>query len=242
VAYTLRVWLWLECRDMEGWLCRDVEVPALPQLLPDKETCDFSLTGLYRTDADNWLRLRDGTNCYAETQPDEQLYEPCYDVAGGVWHVTISGHMHTARAWKQLLASYYTDWTASSRDGGPRPIPPKPPRTAPVTTPPKPAPHSGPAKAADRKPGVAKSGAHHTKEVAAVLRDKKIRMYGRGTMLERILRHLVTAEEYNKPGRVLRVGDLTGQTYESLAEAKGVGRSTLQPLVKAGLIPKRLDD
>lgn len=73
--------------------------------------------------------------------------------------------------------------------------------------------------------------------VAAVLRAKGIRVYNMAGMLDRIRRHLGIGHESRPGDMTLRVGDLAGKTYDDIDYIAGIGVSTMDALVRAGLIP-----
>lgn len=111
--YKLRVWMHLHCTDREIWIYRDVMVPAIPRLLPgDKEDrCDFSMTGLFADEL--YVRGLD-RNTYVKGQPEEPLYEPCYDAGEGTWHVRATDHK-PSHTWAKAKVGPYRDWTATDR-------------------------------------------------------------------------------------------------------------------------------
>jgi hypothetical protein len=113
LMYKMRVWMKLHCTDREELIYRDVAVPVVPRMISgDREDrCDFYLTGLFSEPL--FTRGLDIKH-YVKGQPDEPLYEPCYDVGLEIWHVRVSDHQFQ-KSWVVAMEGPYRDWTVANR-------------------------------------------------------------------------------------------------------------------------------
>lgn len=209
-SYALRVWMRLHCSDGYGWIYRDVQVPVPPRMLLDG-TGDFNLTGLFKLGG--YMKYRGSDDPYIKGQPEETLFDICYDLISKIWHARVSEH-EVKMSWEQARATLYRDWS--------RPAP-KQVKVVDVEDPEK-------QPTVDPKTSVSSllklgTGAASKSSVDRVL-QKILYQFGTG--------------ENGGLIRPLQVGDLAGKTYEDIQKIKGVGRTTLNCLVEAGLIPPKV--